>query len=241
MAKTVVILQPQFFPWLGVFEQIACCDTFVHIDDVQLPQGRSFCTRVQVKTSQGVQWMTAPVLRRNGQTIREARTDETSDWRRKHIATLHASFASYQHRDAALAIVEDAHRNGGVDLAEININAVERMSAALGLKPEFKRSSLMATSGTSDALLLSILQLEGATRYVSGMGGLAYIDHEKFERAGIECVYMDYALRPYAQANGGFTPYVTTLDAIAACGKDAASLIGAQTIPWRDALARSRV
>jgi WbqC-like protein len=40
----VVILQPQFFPWIGYFEQVHRADIFVHFADVQLPQGRSFCT-----------------------------------------------------------------------------------------------------------------------------------------------------------------------------------------------------
>ena len=50
-----------FFPWVGLFEQIRLANVFVHYDDVQLPQGRSFTTRVQLKAPTGVHWLTMPV------------------------------------------------------------------------------------------------------------------------------------------------------------------------------------
>ncbi len=60
--KTVVVLQPQFFPWRGVFEQIRLADEFVHLDDAQFQKG-GFTNRVQIKTPHGPQWLTVPVLR----------------------------------------------------------------------------------------------------------------------------------------------------------------------------------
>ena len=60
--KTVVILQPQFFPWRGVFEQIRLADEFVHLDDAQFQKG-GFTNRVQLKTANGPLWLTVPVLR----------------------------------------------------------------------------------------------------------------------------------------------------------------------------------
>ena len=48
--KKIVISQPMLFPWIGIFEQIKLSDVYVHYDDAQLPQGRSFINRVQIKT-----------------------------------------------------------------------------------------------------------------------------------------------------------------------------------------------
>ena len=41
MSRTVVISQPMFLPWVGLFEQARHADVWFHYDDVQLPQGRS--------------------------------------------------------------------------------------------------------------------------------------------------------------------------------------------------------
>ena len=50
---TVVISQPMLFPWVGMFEQVALADVFVHYDDVQFSKG-SFTNRVQLKTARRV-------------------------------------------------------------------------------------------------------------------------------------------------------------------------------------------
>ena len=72
--KTVVVSQPMFLPWIGIFEQVSIADLFVHYDDVQFPQGRSFSSRVQVKAEQGCRWLTVPV-RRDGKAINQKRKD----------------------------------------------------------------------------------------------------------------------------------------------------------------------
>ena len=43
----LVVSQPMFLPWIGLFEQVRLADRFIHYDDVQLPQGRSFISRVK--------------------------------------------------------------------------------------------------------------------------------------------------------------------------------------------------
>ena len=54
MARTLVVSQPMFLPWVGLFEQVRLADVFIHYDDVQLPQGGNFMSRVQLKTASGV-------------------------------------------------------------------------------------------------------------------------------------------------------------------------------------------
>ena len=52
----VVISQPMFFPWIGMFEQIKAADVFLHYDDVQMPQGRSFISRDVFRVWVGEDW-----------------------------------------------------------------------------------------------------------------------------------------------------------------------------------------
>ena len=57
---TVVVSQPMFFPWVGMFEQIRLADAYVHYTDVQFSKG-SFVNRVQIKTADGFRWLTVPL------------------------------------------------------------------------------------------------------------------------------------------------------------------------------------
>jgi len=52
--------------------------------------------------------------------------------------------------------------------------------------------------------------------------------------------YMDYSLTPWPQPHGGFTPYVTVLDLIAATGDEAGGFIHPRTLPWRAFLEAKR-
>src|SRR5687767_4046334 len=103
---TLVVSQPMFLPWRGIFEQMRLCDVFVFYDDVQLPLGRSFTTRVQVKTASGPTWLSLPVARsgRGLQSIRDAHLADQS-WRARHLGILRQAYREAPAFDAVWADV----------------------------------------------------------------------------------------------------------------------------------------
>ena len=232
--RTVVISQPMFIPWLGLFEQVRLADEFVHYDDVQLPQGRSFMTRVQLKTAQGVTWLTAPVDHaRSGRTIRETRLGPAESWRPKHLKTIRQALARAPHLDAAMDLAERIYATATDDLAEFNIAATETVARWLGLGARFSRSSAMGVPGASSRRLLDLCERLGATRYVTGHGAFHYLDHALFESCGVPVRYMRYERRPYPQPHGEFNPHVTVLDAVACCGPAVRDLMVSEAVDWR--------
>lgn len=234
--KTVVVLQPQFFPWRGVFEQIRLADEFVHFDDVQFPQGRSFTSRVQIKTASGSLWLTAPVTRGSGpRRIDEVEIDYGSDWRRKHRQTFAMSYARAPFARTALAILDDIYAERPCTIADLDIAGIERCSAELGQRTAFTRASATPVAGAKSERLVALLRPRGATAYVTGLGALDYLEQPAFAAAGIEVRVMAYTLRPYAQLHGPFDPYVSILDTIANLGPDAVSALDSPAVPWSEA------
>ena len=236
--KSVVILQPQFFPWRGVFEQIRLADEFVHMDDVQFPQGRHFTTRVQIKTASGPLWMTVPVARHASRIpIAEVAIDYANDWRAKHVRTFEMSYARAPFAATARSIMSDVYAEHPRTIAELDIAALERCAAELRLKTTFTRASATPVGGVKSDRLVNLLRPRGATRYITGHGALNYLDEAAFTEAGIEVRVMDYTRRPYPQLHGAFDPHVSILDLIANLGPDAAAALESRAIPWRDAIA----
>jgi hypothetical protein len=235
--KTVVISQPMFFPWIGLFEQIALADVYVHYDDVQLPLGRSFITRVQIKTVDGVQWMTIPIVRNGQQLIRDVRIDNTQDWRRKHLGILKHAFAKAEHAADAIGLVDSVYATRIDSLAMLNAQLIEKIAAYFEIKTEFRWSSDFASPFHSSEKLLDLVQKLGAVRYITGHGARNYLDHPLFDQAGVAVEYMNYECRPYQQLHGPFTPYVSILDLIANLGRSGRELIVSRAIPWRQMLA----
>lgn len=235
----VVVCQPMFLPWVGIFEQIRLADVFVHYDDVQLPHGRSFTTRVQVKTRDGMHWLTVPVdRRRSGSLINEALIHDRMGWRETHLKTLRHTYARTSNFAAMFALAERIYASEAPDVADFNITSTELISGLLGLQPEFTRSTTLNIDGRGSERLISICRHFNASVYITGHGARNYLDHEAFGQVGIEVRYMNYATMPWPQMHGQFSPYVTILDLLAAMPfAEAACHLTSETVHWREFVA----
>jgi len=238
----VAINQPCYLPWRGFFALMKAADVFVFYDDVQFTSNtsRSFAARVQLKTAAGVRWLTVPVRKSGhfGQRINEVAIAEDGRWRARHCENVRqalrgAPFAASV--EPVLATVADGARDR---LCALTVDTTRQLAVMLGIERRSLLSSEMGIDGAGSARVLAICRALGATRYVTGRGGLDYLEHEAFDAAGIAVEYMDYDLSPYPQRYGDFEPYVTVLDVLANTGPAASSLVGGATVPWREMLAR---
>ncbi|MBI1839365.1 MAG: WbqC family protein [Verrucomicrobia bacterium] len=236
--RTVVISQPMFFPWVGMFEQLRLADVYLHYDDVQYSKG-SFTNRVQVKTAQGSRWLTVPLRQlKLGQPIMEVRIDDATDWRAQHLALLEKAYAAAPRfadmMSLAREVYEERHETIS-DLSIASMNAVLRYFSFDHPKEIHWSSRTPLPSSSSERVLAYVLHFRG-DRYITGHGARNYLDHELFERQGVQVEYMNYLKRPYPQLHGEFTPFVSVLDLIAHCGKSGVSMFSSGTIPWRQML-----
>src|SRR5206468_3733273 len=79
-------------PWKGYFDMIASVDEFVLYDDMQYTR-RDWRNRNQIKTPQGVQWITVPVSVKGKyhQLIRETEIED-GEWGQTHWKTLSLNY-----------------------------------------------------------------------------------------------------------------------------------------------------
>ncbi|MEO6690530.1 MAG: WbqC family protein [Dokdonella sp.] len=235
----LVISQPMYFPWPGLLEQIRMCETFVHYSDVQFSKG-SFTNRVQIKTAQGIRWLSVPLRRLGlGQRIDEVATDESVDWRRKHCDQLRQAYADAPFRIEMLNLVEKVFSDSYPSIAKLSIASTMALARyfTLDCGRRFHDSSNLDVPGASTSRVVDICRRLNANRYLTGHGARNYLDHARFESHGIGVFYAGYSLTPYPQQHGPFMPYVTALDLVANCGKAGVSCIAGQPIPWRQFLA----
>jgi hypothetical protein len=231
----VVISQSMLFPWVGLLEQVRLADVFVHYDDVQFSKG-SFVNRVQVKTPQGVRWMTLPLEDlHHGQRIDEVRRAPASTWRGRHLDLLRSSFAGSPFAADALQLADDVfdadHPSIG-SLARASMLALVRYFG-LDRDTQFVDVRELGISGRSSERVLGVVRHVAGDVYVTGHGASRYLDHMLFERSGVAVEYMQYLCEPYPQGHGEFTPYVTGLDLVANCGRAGVRHVISQSIDWR--------
>lgn len=235
-----VVSQPMYFPWIGLLEQIRLCDNFVFYDDVQYARG--FFNRVQVKMSDAVRWMTVPLRDyHRGQLINEVHIDDRIDWRSSHIGLLRQAYAQAPYRKDMLDLVDEVFSSKYEILSELSIASTMALVTYFGMKSgrQFELSSEMDVDGTSTKRLINVCKTIKASTYLTGHGAKNYLDHDRFESAGIDVTYIDYQLVAYPQLHGDFTPYVTCLDLVANCGRKGAEFISGSAIHWKEFLSRS--
>jgi hypothetical protein len=229
----VVISQPMYFPWAGFLAQMALADVYIWLDDTQFSKG-SFTNRVQVKTSSGIKWMSIPLEGKGSfRLIRELAAGRP-DWHRGHRALLEQAFRGRPHAAEALELFDRV--DFAAPLSDCLIASAEVQAEALAILPATRMTSTaLGVGGRSWERVLNMVKAVGGSEYVSGMGGLAYLDHEAFEAEGVAVSYMDYAPVPWPQEPAPFTPYVTGLDLVASVSTaEAARHLNPATLGWRD-------
>jgi hypothetical protein len=226
----VVVLQPSYIPWRGVFDQIQQADLFVFYDDVQYDK-RGWRNRNQIKTPRGRQWLTIPVYSHGAQTqnipINQIRIAWDAPWNQTHLKAIQHSYGKAPHFERYLPLLETFYQRRDEFLADFTIDFSIALARELGNRHTcFMRSSQIAgIEGQKTDRLIQILQTVGATHYRSGPSARDYIENEKFAQAGITLEYMQYNYPEYPQLYPPFDPQVSVLDLLFMTGPEAPSYI----------------
>ena len=148
-----------FLPWIGLFEQIRVADLFVHYDDVQMPRGRSFVYRVQIKTPRGQQWLSAQIDKKaSGRRINEMRLVDNPNWKNDHLNLLRENYRNAPFYGMMRTLAEELYAFEGGNLALFNQHATETIAGWLSLDTKFVRSSDTGVGGGSSQLLIDLCQ-----------------------------------------------------------------------------------
>lgn len=214
MPKTVAIIQSNYIPWKGYFDIIDEVDVFVLYDEVQFTK-RDWRNRNKIKTINGSQWLTIPVVSKGrfDQPIDEVEIAES--WSETHWRSIEGSYrkaACFEEVGPQLKKAYEAV-DGMRLLTEVNRYLLQWANELLGITTPMTYSRDYAGAGHKTDRLLQICQEAGADRYISGPAAKAYMELDKFCAAGIAVDYKEYdGYPPYPQLHGPFDPFVSIVD-----------------------------
>ena len=219
-------MQPTYLPWSGYFGMMRSVDLFIFLDSVQFAH-RSWQQRNQIKTANGAQWLTVPVISkgRRNQSILEVEIDASSRFKEKHIAAIEQNYHKAPHFKQAIEMLSPL-RDFNMMLSELNIALIKKIASHLGILTPTQRSSELIGGGTKANLLAALCQEVGATQYISPPGSRTYLDESNaFAQKDIQVNYFNYIHPEYTQLFGEFLPYLSAIDLIFNRGEDSLSLI----------------
>jgi hypothetical protein len=219
----ISIVQSCYVPWKGFFDLIGQCDEYVIFDSVQYVK-RHWHNRNRIKTANGVEWLTIPVVSKGRfeQPIDEVTIEKPwaeKHWRALELAYKRAPFFE-QYAPAIKRWYELADKK--VLLTDVNAIFLSGICETLGLKTRITRDTVYPIQGVKTERLLGIVRAAGADRYLSGPSARAYFDESAFKAAGVTPEWMNYQGYPeYPQLHGSFEHAVSVLDLLFNTGPDA--------------------
>lgn len=218
--------QPCYLPGLRLFDKIARSDTFVFLDTVQY-QPRDWNNRNLIKTPQGPQWLTVPVLSKGHREkeYREIEINNEIPWQRKHRRALELNYSKAEHYSWVMGSLSWLFTAPFYLLTTINGHCLMILLDMLGIKTKFLWANHGEFEGTKSDLVLDMCKKLGATKYIFGAQGRNYAKVEDFEREGIEVEFQDYVHPVYPQLHGEFVPNLSVVDLLFNCGPESLAIL----------------
>jgi hypothetical protein len=208
--------QPNYLPYLGFFDKMARCDVFVISDTVQYIR-HEFQNRNKIKTVKGATWLTVPVEHTGDNLplpIREVRIAKRLEleWGLRHWGILESNYKMAPHWKDYCDFFDQTYHQKWESLADLNVHLIRGIMKFLRINTSLITASSLNVSGQSSALIVAQCKSVGADVYLSGIGGLNYLDIPLFENAGIKVVFQDYHYPIYNQLQGNFVPNLSVVD-----------------------------
>ena len=210
--KRVVIMQPTYLPWVGYFDLMDQADCFVLLDTVQFAR-QSWQQRNRIKTAQGAQWLTVPVVREFPQRIDQVKINNTGTWAMTHWRTVEQNYRRAACWSEYAGALEKLFMRRWERLAELNSAFIQVLHEQMGIVTPLVRASEMALTGQRESLLLNLCQQLGATVYLSPLGSAVYLqDDAPFAAKGIRVEFQHYEHPEYQQLYPPFVSHLSALD-----------------------------
>jgi hypothetical protein len=220
----VAIHQPQYLPWLGYLDKLDRADVFVLLDTVQFKKNE-WQNRNRIRTAQGWQYLTVPVLHEFLQHLDQVRINNLTDWRRKHRTALETHYRKAPHYDRYAPAFRDLYSRDWERLAPLNIEVIRMLTEAFGITTKLVEASRFTARDDQTGRLVDLCKAIGADRYLAGEGGRAYMNPAEFEAAGITVEFQEFAHPEYAQVYAPFITGLSAIDLLFNCGSDGIELL----------------
>ena len=224
---TIAIHQPNFIPWIGYFFKISRCDVFVLLDNVQYTKN-GFINRNRIKTPQGENWLTLPVIQSGkfGQDIKDTQIVNKDYTIKKVTASVAANYKKAKYFEKYFGEFASILNASDDNLRNFNSALIKWIVADLNIKTKLiYASELDGITGESTERLVSICKKLNGTDYLAGLGAKKYQEDHLFNIENINVVNTPFKHPEYPQLWGDFLPSMSIMDLLFNCGPEAKTIL----------------
>lgn len=214
--KTLAVMQPYLFPYVGYFSLMHRCTDFVFYDDVNfIKQG--WINRNQILVNGQPQLFSVPLV--NGSSnvfIKDVVISENGRFKTKLIKTLEQSYSKARFFGRGMEYVLEVLSHEERNLSEVATKSVNLASEIIGVSTRKFHSSINFPESRGvdrTERLLSICESLQCETFVNPIGGCHLYSKELFAKRGVELKFIKTKAVDYSQfKTNAFVPNLSIID-----------------------------
>jgi hypothetical protein len=212
------IHQPNFFPWMGFFDKVFKCDSFVFLTSSFRSKDDKFLTRTKILDDSTSKYLSIP-LGVKQIPIKDLLMPNGKKWKIKTLNIINNSYHNSKFYEPIVSDVEFLIMNESEYFSDYSINIVNFLLEKLNIDTEiFIDTDFDKDFGVSNERNIAICKEINATTYLSGIGAKAYNNANLFKINNLDLVYQNFSQPIYSQNSNQFIAGLSIMDAIFNCG-----------------------
>jgi hypothetical protein len=220
MMKSIAIMQPYFFPYIGYWQLIHAVDCFVIYDDVNYIKG-GWINRNRILINNIPTYITIPLHQSSPyKSICNTFLQPSFVWRDKLLKMIENTYRRSPYFSDIFAVIEKIIRCETDNLADFLAHQLQVLSVLMGIKTEFILTSRTYKNDflSGQERVIDICKHENASVYINAIGGKTLYDSNIFSEEGINLNFIEMCPLPYKQKSNEFIPYLSIIDALMEVG-----------------------
>jgi predicted HD phosphohydrolase len=217
MTKTVAMMQPYWFPYLGYFQLIHASDVFVLGDDLQYVTG-GWINRNRMLSNGEPMLFSLPLKKFHSHVAINQRelSDNVGEMMNKLLRTLSMQYSRAPYRQEVMALLQRLMLHPEKNLARYLEHSLRELCAYLGITTPIVRASDLPIHDVQDKQdrVIKTARCLDADLYLNAIGGMALYDADYFSRHGMQLRFHRMDELCYTQFRDPFVANLSIIDVL---------------------------
>jgi hypothetical protein len=215
VSKTIAIMQPYFFPYIGYFQLIKSVDEFVIYDNIQYTK-KGWINRNRILNKDSDKLFTIP-LKKDSDYLNVIDRKLSESWdkdRKKLLNLLYTSYNKAPYFKETYNVAEECLLDTEDNLFTFILNSLNKINNNLDIKTPIITSSNINIDHSlkSQDKVIAICKAREATTYVNAIGGVDLYSKETFKLNNIDLKFIKSQPITYSQFGNTFIPWLSIID-----------------------------
>lgn len=214
--KSIAVMQPYFFPYIGYFQLINEVDKFVFYDDVDFIKN-GWINRNMILINGESKYLTVPCKKVSSNKLINSVEHALNQKRiKKLLKKIRFTYSNAPYFEGVFPVIEEVFLTETELISDLAIESIIKVTNYLEMECNFLKSSSDYDNEELNAAdrLIDICEIENINHYVNLNGGRELYDKQYFLENKIKLTFLKPEIIEYQQFDHEFVPSLSIIDVL---------------------------